>query len=444
MADVYDLSGMDLGPDGDGVFILYQSFVVSPIPPFYEIRQMVVSWDGAPPNNNETNIIATSGNDTIFGYDLDLGSEFHLQYTADETFRGMGGDDALSGIDGNDVLDGGDGNDTLNGGNGDDVLLGGAGADALNGGAGIDRAEYRESSDGVQIDLLAGSAQHGAAEGDVLRGIESLVGSAHDDVLTGDAGANRFWGGNGNDDLNGNDGNDTLYGEAGADTLSGGAGDDVLIGGPGGDALNGGSGIDTVHYAEATAAVRVDLIAGSGAGDAAGDSFVSVENAVGSAFDDLIIGDGGANRLSGLAGADRLYASGGNDVVDGGGGNDLIVGGGGADSLKGGAGADSFAYGAVTDSTVAAAGRDAIVDFSHAEGDHIDLSAIDADGNAANGNTAFTFLGGGAFTGAGHELLVAVIGGVQVVLVDLTGDRVPDMQINVTSATTLVAGDFIL
>jgi len=39
---------------------------------------------------------------------------------------------------------------------------------------------------------------------------------------------------------------------------------------------------------------------------------------------------------------------------------------------------------------------------------------------------------------------VAVIGGVQVVLVDLTGDRVPDMQINVTSATTLVAGDFIL
>src|SRR5262249_36301178 len=125
-------------------------------------------------------------------------------------------------------------------------------------------------------------------------------------------------------------------------------------------------------------------------------------------------------------------------------GNDVLTGGGGADALKGGAGADSFVYKAVSDSTVAVAGRDSIGDFSHAEGDRIDLSAIDADGNAGNGDTTFTFLGSGAFTGVGHELQVVATGGVQVIQADINGDKIADMAIVVIGATTLVAGDFVL
>jgi Ca2+-binding RTX toxin-like protein len=440
------------------------------------------------------NLAGTAYADTLTG---DAGANSLWGRDGNDVLHGGGGDDTLAGGAGGDVMDGGSGTDVasfaaalagvtlslgsglgtggdalgdsytgienvlgsafadaitgdgganrIDGDAGNDVLQGGGGADTLIGGAGFDIADYGASPSAVTIDMGSSANSGGDALGDILIGIEAVGGSNFADVLTGDTGANTIWGRAGNDLISGAAGNDTLYGEAGTDTLAGGDGDDVLIGGAGADGLNGGSGIDTVHYASAAAAVRVDLIAGAGAGgEAAGDSFVSIENAVGSAFDDLIIGDGGANRLAGLAGADRLYASGGNDVVDGGDGNDMIVGGGGADILKGGTGADSFTYTGVTDSTVVATGRDAIIDFSHAEGDRIDLSTIDADGNAANGNTAFSFLGGGAFTGAGHELRVAVISGVQVVQVDLTGDKVPDMQINVTSATTLAAGDFVL
>ena len=147
---------------------------------------------------------------------------------------------------------------------------------------------------------------------------------------------------------------------------------------------------------------------------------------MGSAYGDTITGSAGANALWGMAG------------------NDVLAGGVGADALKGGAGADRFVYKAICDSTVAAAGRDSVNDFSHAEGDRIDLSAIDADGNAGNGNTTFTFLGGAAFTGAGHEVRVVSSGGLQTVLVDVNGDKVADMQIGVISATTLAAGDFLL
>jgi Ca2+-binding RTX toxin-like protein len=154
------------------------------------------------------------------------------------------------------------------------------------------------------------------------------------------------------------------------------------------------------------------------------DHYVSIENVMGSGSNDTLIGDAGANGLWGMAGAD------------------VLTGGGGADALKGGAGADRFVYQAVSDSTASA--RDGINDFSHAEGDRIDFLSIDADGNAANGNTAFTFLSGGAFTGAGHELRVAVSGGAQLVLADLNGDKVADMAVAVVSVTTLVASDFVL
>jgi hypothetical protein len=107
------------------------------------------------------------------------------------------------------------GRDTLLGGAGNDTLRGGAGADSLNGGAGIrDLADYSTSDVAVNVDLTRTGAQSGGhAEGDTLVGIEDVLGSRFNDVITGDGNSsNRLWGG---------DGDDTIFGGSGYDTIMG-------------------------------------------------------------------------------------------------------------------------------------------------------------------------------------------------------------------------------
>jgi Ca2+-binding RTX toxin-like protein len=144
---------------------------------------------------------------------------------------------------------------------------------------------------------------------------------------------------------------------------------------------------------------------------------------VGSGFVDTLTGDANANMLWGMVG------------------DDVLTGGGGGDSLKGGAGNDRFVYTALSDSAVSGLGKDMILDVT--TGDTIDLSAIDADGNSSNGDTAFSF-GTGGYTGAGGELRVVTAGAIQVVYVDVNGDKVSDFAINVTPDHALTAGDFLL
>ena len=277
---------------------------------------------------------------------------------ADSLF-GQGGQDILSGAADDDLLDGGGGGDGLFGGGGDDILIGGAGGDALNGGGGIDAVSYETAAAGVRANLQNQNGNTGDATGDSYTDVEDLTGSDHADQLIGDADDNTLSGRAGNDRLVGRDGNDVLFG---------GGGNDRLEGGLGADALNGGGGEDRAHYNLATAGVLVDLDnAATNTGEAAGDSFSSIENVLGSIFDDTLRGDAGDNKLLGNARNDMLSGRGGNDLLIGGGGVDELFGGSGMDRLDGGIRNDTLTGGGGADTFVFAVGSntDRILDFAN-------------------------------------------------------------------------------
>ena len=118
-------------------------------------------------------------------------------------------------------------------------------------------------------------------------------------------------------DLVGTEANDLLTASVLNDKVSGLGGDDTLIGGTGADTLNGGPGDDTADFSGSSGGVAVNLLTGSvSGGDAAGDTLTSIENLIGSAYDDTLIGDAEANVLAGGAGADSLAGGGGNDTAD--------------------------------------------------------------------------------------------------------------------------------
>ncbi|WP_225771777.1 calcium-binding protein [Inquilinus sp. Marseille-Q2685] len=325
----------------------------------------------------------------------------------------------------------------LSGYGGNDFLQGGAGADTLYGGAGIDTADYNGAA-GVYVNLATGYGYYGEAAGDRLYDIENVQGTGgYGDTLVGSAVANVLSGYGGNDYLYGNDGNDTLYGMDG---------NDFLQGGNGADWLDGGAGIDTVDY-NGAAGVYVNLSTGYGYyGEAAGDRLFNVENVQGtSGYGDTLIGSAVANVLSGYGGNDALYGYAGNDTLygmsdndylSGGDGNDILSGGAGRDTLAGGGGADRFVFSAPSESAVATPDR--ILDFSHAQADRIDLSAIDANTGVA-GNQAFTF--GGAGAGA---LTYAFSGTDTVISGHVNGDGIADFRIVLSGHIALVAADFVL
>jgi serralysin len=270
---------------------------------------------------------------------------------------GTSAGDNLIGTSATDAIFGGAGNDGLEGGGGNDVLNGGTGFDVLNGGASVDTASYVDAIGAVQVQLggtSLGSATVTADQGDWLISIENVWGSSYADYLAGDQFSNQ---------LSGMNGNDTIFGFGGADTLAGGAGNDLLDGGAGADRLDGGEGVDTVSYANSASAVYVSLSSNSQVGgDAAGDSFINVENLEGSRFSDTLRGDGNFNTLIGGDGADKLFGEGGADV---------LIGGRGADVLSGGIGRDTF----VISSTDVTTGTDIVTDFERGF-DRIDLRSF--------------------------------------------------------------------
>jgi len=92
---------------------------------------------------------------------------------------------------------------------------------------------------------------------------------------------------------------------------------------------------------------------------------------------------------------------------------------------------------------VVGANADVIADFSHAQGDRIDLAAIDARFTVA-GNQAFSFIGTAAFTGVAGQLHYWRDAGRTIVSGDVNGNGTADFNIALTGTIALVAGDFVL
>ncbi|HJZ34030.1 MAG TPA: hypothetical protein VKF35_23130 [Hyphomicrobiaceae bacterium] len=299
---------------------------------------------------------------------------------------GTSGADRLFGGDFDDTLSGGDGNDVIGGKGGTNLVTGGAGSDAFVYALSDQHhdvvTDFRQGEDVIDLraanisdfatvaQLLSNDAQGNAVITTVtndatstitLTGISAEQLTAADfmfagnsnQTLNGSDGADDLFAGAGGDVLNGTAGNDRLFGEQGFDVLNGGTGNDSLFGGQdndqldggaGADLLDGGAGVDEVAYRTAPAGVTVSLVSGGTGGDAAGDTYVSIENVWGSNFDDVLEGDDQANRIFGLEGNNVIRGGGGNDALTAGSGNDTFYGGAGADSIDGGGGVDYARY----------------------------------------------------------------------------------------------------
>ena len=263
---------------------------------------------------------------------------------AGNTLDGGGGNDTLNGGAGADILTGGSGNDTYVVDNAGDVItessvlateidavqssityaLGGnvenlaltgtaaingagnalnntiagnAGNNILDGGAGYDEVSYSAAAAGVTVDLSLSTAQNTVADGiDTLLNFENILGSSHNDTLTGNSLDN------------------VMNGGAGADTLVGGLGNDIYMVDSIGDVVTETSSlateVDTVNSWIASYSLGENLENLTLAGAAV--------NGTGNALDNILTGNSGANVLDGSAGADTLIGGQGNDtyIVD--------------------------------------------------------------------------------------------------------------------------------
>jgi RTX calcium-binding nonapeptide repeat (4 copies)/Cadherin domain len=211
---------------------------------------------------------------------------------------------------------------------------GGAGDDTITGVANVagttTRISYTTATSGVTVTFTGPLAGMGIADGDASVGhdtfsnVPNVRGGLYDDVITG-----RYVG-----TTSGFDHQTFEGGAGGNDILEGGSGNDTLWGGDNNDG-NGTERFDGIHpdgfndldyasYAGANGGVTVNLATGSavgtpvtGATNVGTDTLHNIEGVIGSAFADLLTGDG------------NFF-----NTFRGGGGNDTINGGFGLDNAE--------------------------------------------------------------------------------------------------------------
>jgi len=153
-----------------------------------------------------------------------------------------------------------------------------------------------------------------------------------------------------------------------------------------------------------------------------------------------------AIALNGSSSGNVITGSSKTDFIDGNNGSDTLIGGPGKDFLTGDESNDTFKFNRTTDSHVGAQ-RDVISDFSHIEGDKINVHGIDANTNSG-GNQNFHFIGKQSFHHRAGELHFVKHGTFVTIEGDVNGDGKADFQIDAHNTTndltSLVKGDFVL
>ncbi|HWW25010.1 MAG TPA: M10 family metallopeptidase C-terminal domain-containing protein, partial [Caulobacter sp.] len=296
----------------------------------------------------------------------------------DDRLVGLGGGDLLIGAEGADQLDGGDGGDMLSGDQGADTLAGGAGSDVflfLKGDGQDVITDFNTAEDKIDLSdkdgysTIRALVQDGSdvvvqlSDTDSIRVKNTQIAALQPRILLLDPTPKTLVGDGLANHLTGGVGNDSLSGLGGDDVLDGGRGDDLLNGGLGRNTLNGGDGVDTITYVDAPNGVNVDLTEGAAYGNVLNDVISSVEQVIGSAYQDVLEGSSKADHFWGGGGDDGLYGNDGDDVMYGEAGADTFYGGEGSDQMFGGAWLDVFVFYSGADSREAT--PDVLADFTH-------------------------------------------------------------------------------
>ncbi|MGD1699962.1 calcium-binding protein [Dapis sp. BLCC M229] len=247
----------------------------------------VWTWDDIRLYDMSVPALNDIGTKNISGY---FNNNFQAQYFFDSNIQGN--DTIFAGADGfsyHSKIIGSDTNDTIDG-NGNQFSLGFA-----------------------EVNRYANSYRDQGIEIKITQLNDDISGGGGDDVIRGHKG---------DDSLKGNVGNDEIWGHEGNDSLVGGAGDDIFFGGVGSDIIKGDDGLDTSFYIHSSAGITVDLtnkpedsyveVADDGFGGK--DRLYSIENIVGSDYDDKIAGDNNPNVLASAKGDDLLTGNGGGDT----------------------------------------------------------------------------------------------------------------------------------
>ncbi len=231
--------------------------------------------------NLSTGLATGDGVQALTNIEIVLGS------THADTLIGTTTTLALQGMGGNDFFDGGGGGTV-------------AAPESIVGGTGDNTISFANAPGGVSVNLALGFAKGISGQPgygyETLTSLQNIIGSSHSDSLVGAPTTHLISGGSG-----------------GGDTIDPGGGGTLLA--P--ETIRGGAaGNNLLTYANATAAVNVNLSPGSGAnGTATGygvQTLEGIQRVVGSAYSDSLRGSTSTLELNG--------GSGGSDTFDGGGG----------------------------------------------------------------------------------------------------------------------------